>query len=193
MVYRLPDAFYQGSVAGKILNTWQMSSIIQVTSGQPFTPGLTTNRSRSGVLGGPSGLDRPDLVAGVKLADVTTGTSRGCGSIAAGTPVGTAQLWFDPCAFAILAAGRDRKRATEALRGPGYSRVDLSFAKLIGTQTTNVELRVDIFNLLNTVNLGSPSRNVYAARANVEDPLPTAGQITTTAGPARMHSEIVLF
>src|SRR5213593_866836 len=55
LVYRLPDAFKPGSVAGALLNTWQVATIVQATSGQPFTPGLMTNRSRSGQLGGRLG------------------------------------------------------------------------------------------------------------------------------------------
>ena len=53
------------------LNTWQVATIVQATSGQPFTPALMTNRSRSGVLGGQAGIDRPDLVPGVKPEDVS--------------------------------------------------------------------------------------------------------------------------
>jgi hypothetical protein len=41
------------------------------------------------------------------------------------------------------------------------------------------ELRVDVFNLFNRVNLGIPDRIVYGALADVEAPLVTAGTITT--------------
>jgi hypothetical protein len=58
--------------------------------------------------------------------------------------------------------------------------VDLSFQKVVGTGgTSNVELRVDVFNVFNRVNFGSPNRTVYAARSDVENPLGTAGLITT--------------
>jgi hypothetical protein len=180
MVYRLPDAFEPGSFLAGLLNTWQVSSIIQATSGQAFTPGLTTNRSRSGQLGGPSGMDRPDVVPGVDLSEITKGVSRGCTGIAAGTPVGTPERWFDPCAFTIPAIGTLGNAPRNPLRAPGYSRVDLSFQKLVTTGgTSNVELRVDVFNVFNRVNFDSPNRIVYAARADVEAPLQTAGLITS--------------
>jgi outer membrane receptor protein involved in Fe transport len=180
LVYRVPDAFRAGSLLAGVLNTWQVATIIQATSGQPFTPGLTTNRSRSGVLGGPSGLDRPDVVSGVKLKDVTSGVSRGCEGVPAGTPVGTPEHWFDPCAFAIPPIGTIGNTPRNSVRGPGYSRVDLSFQKLVNvTRTSNVELRVDVFNVFNRVNFGIPNRIVYAARTDVEAPLATAGLITT--------------
>lgn len=179
LVYRLPDAFKPGSVAGALLNTWQVATIVQATSGQPFTPGLTTNRSRSGVLGGPSGQDRPDLVPGVRPEDVTKGVSRGCGNIPAGTPVGTAALWFDPCAFSIPQAGTLGNAPRNAFRLPGYSRVDLSFMKMVPIGgSVHAELRVDLFNVFNRANLRVPNRIVYAARSDVENPLVTAGQIT---------------
>jgi hypothetical protein len=54
--------------------------------------------------------------------------------------------------------------------------VDLSFQKRVNTaRMSNVELRVDVFSVCNRVNFGIPNRIVYAARADVEAPLPTAG------------------
>ena len=180
LVYRVPDAFTPGSVAGALLNTWQVATIVQATSGQPFTPGLMTNRSRSGVLGGQAGIDRPDLIPGVKPKDVTKGVSRGCGDIKAGTPVGTADLWYDPCAFTIPQIGTLGNAPRNGFRLPGYSRIDLSFMKMIPLRSSvRAELRVDVFNVFNRVNLGIPDRIVYGALANVENPLVTAGTITT--------------
>jgi len=185
LVYRLPDAFRPGSIAGALLNTWQVATIAQATSGQPFTPGLMTNRSRSGVLGGQAGIDRPDLIPGVKPKDVTKGVSRGCGDIKAGTPVGTADLWFDPCAFTIPQIGTLGNAPRNGFRLPGYSRIDLSFMKMIPLRASvRTELRIDVLNVLNRVNLGIPDRIVYGALANVENPLVTAGTITS-ADPAR--------
>ncbi len=180
LVYRLPDAFTPGSVAGALLNTWQVATIVQATSGQPFTPGLMTNRSRSGVLGGQAGIDRPDLIPGVRPEEVTKGVSRGCGDIKAGTPVGTADLWYDPCAFTIPQIGTLGNAPRNAFRLPGYSRVDLSFMKMIPVGgSVRTELRIDVFNAFNRVNLGIPDRIVYGASANVENPLSTAGKITS--------------
>ena len=161
-------------------NAWQVATIVQATSGQPFTPGLMTNRSRSGVLGGQAGIDRPDLIPGVRPKDVTKGVSRGCGNIKAGTPVGTANLWFDPCAFTIPQLGTLGNAPRNAFRLPGYSRVDLSFMKMIPFgESVRTELRLDVFNVFNRVNLGLPDRIVYGALANVENPLVTAAQITS--------------
>jgi hypothetical protein len=46
-------------------------------------------------------------------------------------------------------------------------------------RSVRTELRVEVFNVFNRVNLGLPDRIVYAARTDVENPLATAGQITS--------------
>ena len=51
--------------------------------------------------------------------------------------------------------------------------------KMIPLGSMRTELRVDLLNALNRVNLGSPDRIVYGALANVESPLVTAGLITS--------------
>jgi hypothetical protein len=45
--------------------------------------------------------------------------------------------------------------------------------------SVRTELRIDVFNAFNRVNLGIPDRTVYGALANVENPLSTAGKITS--------------
>jgi hypothetical protein len=58
--------------------------------------------------------------------------------------------------------------------------------------SVRTELRIDVFNALNRVNLGIPDRIVYGALANVENPLVTAGLITT-ADAARQAQVSVRF
>jgi hypothetical protein len=129
----------------------------------------------------------------VNLKDITSGVSRGCTGVAAGTPVGTPERWFDPCAFTIPQLGTIGNTPRNSLRGPGYSRVDLSFQKMVGTGgTSNVELRVDVFNVLNRVNFRMPNRTVYAARSDVENPLVTAGLITSADAPRQAQVSVRL-
>ncbi|MFH1574205.1 MAG: hypothetical protein ABIG68_09495, partial [Acidobacteriota bacterium] len=193
MIYGPTALLPPASVAGKILNGWQIASIVTLTSGQPFTVALGTNRSRSQTLNGPSGLERPDLVPGVRIEDVTSGVSRGCGSIPAGTPVGTPELWYDPCAFAIPAAGTLGNVGSNSLRLPGYATVDLSLVKRVPLgEVARLELRGEVFNLLNRANFGVPDRIVYVGRNDVGAPVSTAGQISS-AGRARQVQLAVRF
>ena len=73
----------------------------------------------------------------------------------AGNARGDGGLWFDPCA----SRSRDRHAAGNTPRNgfrlPGYSRVDLSFMKMIPVGgSVRTELRIDVFNAFNRVNLG---------------------------------------
>lgn len=52
-------------------------------------------------------------------------------------------------------------------------------------ESGKLEFRAEFFNLLNRVNFASPNRTVYAGTADVQEPLPAAGQITGTVGTSR--------
>jgi hypothetical protein len=184
-IYELPGAMLPG-VKGALLGGWQASTIVSLQTGYPFTVGINQPRARSGVGAGGTDIDYPNVVPGVTLADVTTGVSRGCLGVAQGTPVGTPNLWFDPCAFTIPPLGFLGNAGRNTLRGPGFANVNVALAKenAVGG-SRRLQLRAEIFNLFNRANFGMPSRIVYAGRADIEPPLPTAGKITTTNGPSR--------
>jgi hypothetical protein len=106
--------------------------------------------------------------------------------VAQGTPVGTPEMWFDPCAFTIPALGFLGNAGRNTLRGPGFANVNLALVKenAVGG-SRRIQLRAELFNLFNRANFGMPNRIVFAGRADVEPPLATAGRITTTNGPSR--------
>ena len=163
-IYRLPPFSSAGGVVGALANGWWVSGILRMRSGYPFTPVLGDDRSRSAVLGGVAGLDRPDLVPGVKASDITKGVSRGCDHIPAGTPVGTPELWFDPCAFMLPAEGFLGTAGRNILRGPGLTNLDVSLAKdtplgLLGAGG-RLEFRAEVFNVLNHANFATPEVGV---------------------------------
>ena len=163
-----------GGLLSKVLNGWWMSGILSLQTGYPFTPALGSNRSRSLVDGGTAGIDRPDLVAG-----------RSNDNIILGGP----NRYFDPSAFTIPAAGFLGNAGRNILIGPGFANLDFSLAKdtvlrWLG-ESGRMEFRTEVFNILNRANLDIPSRNVYAARANVEAPLANAGVITRTVTTSR--------
>jgi hypothetical protein len=189
-IYQLPQLRRQ-DILGQVLNGWRVSGIVALRTGLPLTPGEQTNRSRSGVTGGGvlPGVavpDRPDLVPGIAFSDITSGVSRGCGTIAAGTPVGTPSLWFDPCAFSLQPIGLLGTAGRHILRGPGLATVDLSLAKRAALKAIGgkpLELRVEIFNLLNRANFDLPNLTVFSGTSAA--PLATAGVITSTSTTSR--------
>jgi hypothetical protein len=95
----------------------------------------------------------------------------------------TAEMWFDPSAFALPQAGYYGNARRNSLRGPGLKTLDLGFFKDLPVARATVQLRVEAFNVLNWVNLGLPDA---AALFNADGTRrPGAGRITTTATPAR--------
>ena len=188
-IYQLPSPISSRRAAAKLLNGWWISGILTLQSGQPFTPCLQSNRSRSGVQGGGTCDDRPDLVAGRNSANITQGASTGCSGVSAGTPVRKTNRFFDPCAFTIPAAGFLGTAGRDILRGQGFANLDFSLVKdttlrYLG-ESGKLQFRAEVFNILNRANFGLPNRTVFAGAANVEPPLPTAGVITNTLGTSR--------
>ena len=76
-----------------------------------------------------------------------------------------------------------------SLTGPSYAMTNLSLVKntklgVLGG-AGQVQFRLEVFNLLNRANFATPDRTVFAAAAEGEAPLPTAGRITRTVTSAR--------
>ncbi|OFV92709.1 MAG: hypothetical protein A3H28_09965 [Acidobacteria bacterium RIFCSPLOWO2_02_FULL_61_28] len=206
-LYALPRISNASGVVGGLVNGWRLGGIMRVRTGFPFSPVLNANRSRSLTLNGPGGLDRPDFLPGVVAGDLTSGTSRGCLNpngttfVAAGTPVGTPDLWFDPCAFALPSAGFLGNAGRNSMRGPGLSNVDFSISKdtplkMLG-EAGRLEFRMETFNLLNHANFATPEVGVAdtanaavifpgSATAATEQRLPSVGQILKTSTQSRV-------
>jgi len=158
--------------------------------------------------------DRPDVLPGRYNSNITSGVSSGCGTgatraagggaIAAGTPLGTPALWFDPCAFTVQPSGLLGNEGRNFLRGPGYTDFDFSIVKdtavgFLG-EGGKVEFRAEFFNLFNHPNFALPTKagstvlpgtctgaaNALAACGpSVQNPGTAAATITATNGTAR--------
>jgi len=199
-LYALPNVNSSSGAVKALADGWRLGSIFRYRTGFPFSPVLGGNRSRSAVLGGTSGLDRPDFLPGVKAEDTIDGTSRGCDFIPAGTPVGTPNLWFDPCAFSLPAAGFLGNAGRNSMRGPGLTNVDFSVSKdtplpKLG-EGGKLEFRAEFFNILNHANFATPEVGVadYPSAAVIfpgsptsitEQRLPSVAQILKTSTTSR--------
>jgi len=81
-------------------------------------------------------------------------------------------------AFAQPAAGTFGDSPRNSIKGPGFHKVDLALSRLVSVgATSNVEFRVEVFNLFNTFNWGLPNTNFGSG---------TFGRITTQAGDPRI-------
>ena len=184
-LYSLPGTSATG-IAGVLLNGWRLGGIVSLQSGYPFTINILANRSRNGVQTGQR--DRPDLLSGRTGGNVATGTTSGCPGVSAGQKLGTPELYYDPCAFALAERGFLGNAGRNFISGPGLATVDLSFSKDTALhqlgESGKMEFRAEVFNILNRVNFDSPDRILYSGTLDTESPLRTAGRITS-AGTAR--------
>ena len=177
VIWEIPRRAGLTGVADALLNGWQVAGIARVRSGNPLTVFLSTNRSRSGwspSLGPGTGPDRPSWAPG-----------RGPDNVVTGDP----DQWLDPTAFVLPPRGTFGDVGRNEITGPGVGTLDLAFTRRIPwTQLSpsgRLELRLEVFNALNRVNLGSPSLVVFSGSADIEAPFATFGQIRTTATSAR--------
>jgi hypothetical protein len=188
LIYQIPSAFAPEGVAGKLFDGWQASGILSLQTGYPFSVTESSNVSRSGTDGGGGGIDRPDLAPGRSNSNIVSGASTGCQGIAAGTPLGTPTLYFDPCAFTLQSAGFLGNAGRNILRGPGLANLDFSLVKDTALRRLGeggrLEFRAEFFNIFNRPNFGMPSNSVLSGTQG-STPLSTAGIITSTATKSR--------
>jgi hypothetical protein len=175
-MWRLPDAPLF-PVADAVVNGWWLSGIVRMRSGNPLTPFLQANRSRSlwaPSLGPGTGPDRPSYAPG-----------RGPGNAVTGNPA----QWFDPAAFVLPAAGTFGNVGRNELVGPDLRVVDLALSRQFPVgwfgPRGGVELRIEVFNVFNRANFGPPSLIAFSGLADNETPLASFGQIRTTVTSAR--------
>jgi outer membrane receptor protein involved in Fe transport len=175
-IWQLPSSGASG-FTGALINGWQVAGIVRMRSGNPLTPFLQFNRSRSQwspSLGPGTGPDRPSYAPG-----------RGPDNAATGNP----NQWFDPTAFVLPARGTYGNVGRNELFGPDLKTVDAAFTRVIPWsqigQGGRVELRIEIFNVFNRDNFGPPALVAFNGSEEVEAPLPSFGQIRTTVTSAR--------
>ncbi len=166
--YQLPFGNGQrfGSGAGGFLNQliggWQWNGILNAQGGFPLTPLIGSNNSGTG---------------DTNVSDVPNWNPDFKGPVVLKDP----NQWFDPHAFTLPTAGTFGNVSRGSITGPGLVNVDTSlFKRFKVNERLNVQLRVEVFNILNHTNLFYPNDIVFAG-SNYSQ---TAGQITAAA-PSR--------
>jgi hypothetical protein len=163
---------------GTLVNGWTLDGIGTLQSGMPFTARLSASVSRDQA---STLTERPDLRPGFSSSP-TTGVSAGCPGFAAGTPVGTAANWYDPCAFSLPAAGTYGNLGRNTIIGPGLANLDLALGKSFTLAGSEMTFKAEMFNVLNRANFGLPNSNPLTATGQASG---SAGVITYTTTSAR--------
>ncbi len=178
--YPVPFRVQQKAV-GMILEGWTVNGIGTFRTGEPFTVRVGSNRSANGDRWSP---DRPNLNPGFS-SNPTSGVTKGCPGVAAGQKLGTPDLYYDPCAFSRPAPGTYGNLGRNTLTGPGFYNVDFSADKVFKkSDRINVQLRVEVFNLLNQAHFYLPGFNGFSG---------SAGHITRlTSSPGGRLTQLAL-
>jgi hypothetical protein len=130
-------AKHPGGIVGVLANDWSVATLVTLQSGVPVA---VTQANSLGYAGFTT--QRPNLIGDPTLpADQRTPTH-----------------WFNTSAFAVADQFTIGSASRNPVRGPSYRDVDLAMMRQVpvGGQR-RIELRVEVFNLLNTVNLGPPA------------------------------------
>ena len=143
-------------VIGALASDWTVTALVSLQSGVPVAVTQTTNFNAFAGFG----VQRPNLVGDPTLpADQRNETK-----------------WFNTAAFAIAPQFTIGSASRNPVRGPAYRDVDVAVMRRIpiAGRDRAIELRAEIFNLFNSVNLGAPA--AVAGAANF-------GTITTALDP----------
>jgi hypothetical protein len=165
VIYKIPYDAAGGAtlgqrVARRVLGGWQASLIFQWQSGFPFTISVFGDTANAGSLLNVNPI-RANVVPGVS-PDIDNPT---------------ADLWFNTAAFTTPAPFTFGTATRNSVWGPGLKKADLAMDRALPLlRASALHLRVEAFNLFNTVNYGTPNRFVNT---------PQFGSITEAATPAR--------
>jgi hypothetical protein len=170
-IWEFPFARGMRGAAGKILDGWQMAGIGQMRSGNPLTVFVQQNRSRSQwapSLGPGIGQDRPSFAPGFTAQTAVTGDPN---------------RYFNPDAFVLQPVGTFGNVGRGSLIGPNLRTFDLSLIKntrwsRLG-ENTNIQLRLEAFNLFNRTNFGTPQLTAFAGAAAVPAGPAIANRLST--------------
>ena len=147
LVWDLPFGAGRGrqprGIVGALASHWSVGTVMTLQSGVPVA---VTQANSLGYAGFTT--QRPNLVGDPQLpADQRTPAH-----------------WFNTAAFALANQFSLGTASRNPVRGPSYRDVDLAVMRLVPIgRDRSVELRAEVFNLLNTVNFGAPAATLGAA------------------------------
>jgi hypothetical protein len=148
LVWDLPAgagrARHPGGALGALVNDWTVTTMVTLESGIPLAVTQTTNFNAFAGFG----VQRPNLIADPELPAGERTTSR----------------WFNTAAFAVAPQFTIGSASRNPVRGPAYRHVDLALLRRVPVGSgLALELRAELFNLLNTPPLSAPAAVLGAA------------------------------
>ena len=163
LVWDIPSGDADGAM-GVLLSDWQVSGVLTLQSGRPFTVSLlqeidNSNTGRANLGFGYN--DRPNVAGDPSVSDPT------------------AERWFNTGAFVFPAYGTFGNSGRNTVEGPGYQNVNLALMKRLPLGAgSKLQLRLEAFNLFNHTIFNQPDNFLGS---------PTFGQILSAQSPRRIQ------
>lgn len=152
-----------GTGAAAVIRNWSVGTLIRVRAGAPF-PVDAGDLERGGQ---PDAPDYPDVCPGASPNPVQGGPAQ----------------YFNPRAFCLQPPGVIGNAPRNSIIGPGSATVDLVVARSVNLRgEPNLQLRIEVFNLLNRANFAHPRNAIFNADGTYRA---DAGRITSTIGTPR--------
>ncbi len=161
--------YLNSGLGSAIFGGFQLSGIWQYFGGRPFP--LTDSSAQSSSAGGG---DRPDIIVGQNVNGPDTFN---------GTATHNKTEWFNIHALAYNPPGTFGTAAPNAIIGPGWDEVDLTFGRTFAIRDlAKVQFKVDAFNIANHPNFMNPSASFAGTSTFLSGAYPTTpGYCTTNA------------
>ncbi|MBV8476272.1 MAG: TonB-dependent receptor, partial [Acidobacteria bacterium] len=122
-----------------VVGNWSFRGITSYYSGLPFSPSI----GNQSFLNSPDMTSRPELIGDPSV------------------PNQSANLWFNPAAYGIPPLYTFGDAGRNSLRGPNFFELDWQLAKGFKlTERVGLEIRWDVFNVINRQNLELPNTQV---------------------------------
>jgi Carboxypeptidase regulatory-like domain/TonB dependent receptor-like, beta-barrel len=173
-IYEVPLFRKRTDIAGRVLGDWQVSGIVSMQSGFPFTVVTSSDFNLDAV-----STDRPNIL--VSLGSIVGHGPSDFLNGAFGDPNQLGSI------FRPAATGTNGGLGRNTFRGPGYATFDLSLMKTFhlpwfNSEGSRVEFRSEFFNVFNRVNLRAPANNLgtFTAATGLWGNLATFGKSTSS-------------
>lgn len=143
---------------------WQLSGIVTLSDGMPFTALDGINRSGDKAY---NSADRPNLKPGSSNNPVLGGPDK----------------YFDASSFVIPPVGFYGNLGRNTLISPGFATFDCTLVKLMPvSERVKLDFRAEFFNLLNKANFGLPRNTIFSGNGQA---VASAGRIGSTVSTSR--------
>jgi len=145
LVYALP--LHAGGPWSRLVDGWSVAPIVNLQSGNPFSPIMSTLNS-----GSQNAFDRPNYVGGQPVL----------------VPNPNPSQWINKAPFTPNPTGSFGNAGRNIITGPGFQDVDFSLAKnTVIHENYSFQFRAEVFNIFNHPNFGQPINTVNSATFGV--------------------------